>query len=288
MIRVVLIFTLISFCFPSKASTYFDVTITGEGAPIIFIPGLGCDGDVWQHTVEHMAAKYECHVFTLAGFAGTTPFDISKGFLPRIQNALVTYISDSLNQKPILIGHSLGGYLSLAISSANPDLIAKVVVVDSYPSMAKSQDVKIQEKEMYERADWMKSQLLAMTDSAFLAQQKYGVTTLVNSMDDQAKILAWSIASDRETFVQAMYEIMVGDLTKAIRHIKVPVLVLGSWYGGKDYGITKAQVKVTYEEQLKRIKDCKVLIADKARHFIMLDEPEWFLSSVQNFLAHEK
>lgn len=34
------------------------------------IPGLSSSGKVWDATVENWKSRFECHVFTLAGFAG--------------------------------------------------------------------------------------------------------------------------------------------------------------------------------------------------------------------------
>src|SRR5689334_20013832 len=48
----------------------FTVKVVGKGRPMILIPGLMCSGDVWDTTVEHYKSSYECHVLTLAGFAG--------------------------------------------------------------------------------------------------------------------------------------------------------------------------------------------------------------------------
>ena len=48
----------------------FAVTVTGSGRPMILIPGLSCGGNVWDGTVTHFKDRYECHVVTLAGFAG--------------------------------------------------------------------------------------------------------------------------------------------------------------------------------------------------------------------------
>ena len=48
----------------------FAVTVTGSGRPMVLIPGLACGGSVWDATVAHYKASYECHVVTLAGFAG--------------------------------------------------------------------------------------------------------------------------------------------------------------------------------------------------------------------------
>src|SRR5688572_1970248 len=52
----------------------FQVEVTGTGRPIVFIPGLGCPGEVWNETVAHLGEEdYQTHVLTLAGFAGTKP-----------------------------------------------------------------------------------------------------------------------------------------------------------------------------------------------------------------------
>jgi pimeloyl-ACP methyl ester carboxylesterase len=51
----------------------FDVKVSGKGQPIILIPGYSCSGEVWKETVAHLKNRYELHVLTLAGFAGTTP-----------------------------------------------------------------------------------------------------------------------------------------------------------------------------------------------------------------------
>src|SRR4051812_3944889 len=56
---------------PAPAHPEFTVTVTGHGPPILFIPGLSSPGSVWDHAVAHLASNHECHVLTLAGFAGT-------------------------------------------------------------------------------------------------------------------------------------------------------------------------------------------------------------------------
>ena len=51
--------------------TAFTAKVTGEGRPIIFIPGLACPGEMWDETVELLGDGIQAHVLTLAGFAGT-------------------------------------------------------------------------------------------------------------------------------------------------------------------------------------------------------------------------
>lgn len=59
--------------------TAFTVSVTGTGAgagaPVILIPGLASSGAVWDGTVQRFCAQRQCHVLTLAGFAGTPAVD---------------------------------------------------------------------------------------------------------------------------------------------------------------------------------------------------------------------
>ena len=48
----------------------FRFQVTGNGRPMILIPGLSCPGQVWDGTVARYKDRYEMHVLSLAGFAG--------------------------------------------------------------------------------------------------------------------------------------------------------------------------------------------------------------------------
>lgn len=42
--------------------TSFGVAVSGHGRPIIFLPGIGCPGSVWDDTVAHFGGSIEAHV----------------------------------------------------------------------------------------------------------------------------------------------------------------------------------------------------------------------------------
>ena len=67
----------------------FTVAVHGKGRPVIFIPGLGCPGDMWDATVEHLSGV-QSHVLTLAGFAGTKP--VKPPLAATVRKELVHYI----------------------------------------------------------------------------------------------------------------------------------------------------------------------------------------------------
>src|SRR5262245_53160887 len=114
---------------PAPATYAFDVQVSGSGPPMILVPGLSCDGRVWDATVAHYRERYQVHVLTLAGFGGVRPA-IGAPFLPRVRADLARYIRDRRLDHPVLVGHSLGGFLAFWLAATEPDLVGAVVAVD--------------------------------------------------------------------------------------------------------------------------------------------------------------
>ena len=81
----------------------FVVKVTGQGRPIIFIPGLSCAKAVWDGSVAHLKDRYECHVLTLAGFAGQPR--IEPPFLESVCKDLAKYIREHKLDHPVIVGH---------------------------------------------------------------------------------------------------------------------------------------------------------------------------------------
>ncbi|MDN6280496.1 MAG: alpha/beta fold hydrolase [Psychroflexus sp.] len=74
--------------------------------------------------------NHQCHILTLAGFNGQDPISSDKGYLPVIEEGINNYIQNELNQKPILIGHSLGGFLAMSLASDHSEMLDKIIIVD--------------------------------------------------------------------------------------------------------------------------------------------------------------
>src|SRR5450432_1331191 len=126
-----LMFTMVSAYCQQKS---FKVEVYGKGETVILIPGFACSGDVWQAIVDKLKAKYQLHVLTLAGFAGVPPIDTP--ILKTAKNDLIKYVTDNHLNKPVLIGHGMGAFLSLWVASEEPSLFSKILCVDGVPFMS--------------------------------------------------------------------------------------------------------------------------------------------------------
>ncbi len=266
----------------------FKSEISGLGDPIILIPGLACDGAVWDETVAELKTMYECHVLTLGGFNEEAPINLDRGFLPIVEEGIKSYIKENMDQKPILIGHSLGGFLSMSLASKHSEMLEKVIVVDSYPFMSAAYNPEATIESVKEQAEAMKNMLINTTDKVFAQQQKLTMGAMMKDPKHIEVATEWSINSSKATVAVAMFELMTTDLRAEVAGIEVPTLVIGSWYGGKDYGMTKESVKGNFETQFGKASNVTIKMAGTAKHFIMWDESSWFLEEVLTFTNNEQ
>lgn len=285
----ILIFTLliqsIALSQTSNNSYPFKIEIKGKGQPVVFIPGMASSSAVWNETVDSLKMKYQCHILTLAGFDNEKPMNLEKGFLPIMKEEIAKYIKNELKEKPILIGHSLGGFLALSIASAYPELFSKSIIVDSYPFGPLLYNPNATTSNTMPQAKQVKEMLLNATKSQFSAQQQAALKMMITDATTIQRTLKWTLVSDRATIAQATFELMTTDLRNNIENISIPILVLGSWYGLKNYGITKQAVATQFNTQFSKVANVTIKIAATAKHFIMLDDPDWFINSIVKFIA---
>jgi pimeloyl-ACP methyl ester carboxylesterase len=261
----------------------FAVKVVGKGRPMILIPGLMCSGDVWETTVEHYKDKFECHVLTLAGFAGQPP--IPGPFLEKVRQGIIDYIRDRKLVKPVVVGHSLGGYLAFALSAGEPGLVGPVVAVDGLPCLPAAFTDKLDTDQMKKQAELVRERMERSPREAYLAQCKALLKTWIKDKKKLEAAEKWAETSDQPTVARAMGELFGKDLRSDVGRIKSPVLLLGAW--SKDlegFGMSREVVAKRYEQQVAAIPRHKVTIAESANHFIMFDAPEWLFKEMDAFL----
>ena len=261
----------------------FKVEVTGHGQPMILIPGLSSSGEVWASTIARYKANYECHVLTLAGFAGQPP--VKAPFLEEVRRGLIEYIREKKLSKPVIVGHSLGGFMALWLASAEPDLVGPIIVVDGLPFMPAAMVPHATVETMRPQAEQMRKAIMAPQTPE--QRQQMQAMILKTMISDPAKIelaTKWGLASDPETVAQAMYEMFTTDLRSDLARIKTPALVIGTWIGLQQYA-TREQVEKVFRDQFARLPNYKFVMSEKGKHFVMFDDPETLFREMDNFLA---
>ncbi len=283
---ITLIFAALAVC--TQAAPSFKVDIHGNGKQaIIFIPGLTCPGAVWDETLANLKEKYTCHVLTLPGFAGQPAVKYDQ-YLLSLREEIIAYIKTKKLKKPIIVGHSLGGFLGLSIASAQPNLVSSMIIVDSLPFLGATQDPNATPETVRPMAQKMRDQMTNATPEQTKESQKYFLLGMVSNKEKMNIISQWGIESDANSVAQAMYELQTTDLRDDVAKIKSPTLILGAWVAYKQYGATRESTMKIFETQYARMSNKKIVLSDVGKHFLMYDDPQWFYDQVNGFLENPK
>lgn len=252
------------------------VTVKGDGPDVVLIPGWGCSGNVWDGTVETLSRSYRCHVVTLPGFAGQPPVD--GAFLQTRKEALATYLHSAGIKRPVLIGHSLGGLLSLQLLIDPTSDVAAAVIVDSVPAFASiHQELTAEQTQSY--AQQFRASLAQGTRDAFLAFCRQNLSMLVREEQNRARVFPWLEASDHATLIDGLVDVTATDVRGQLGEVRQPVLVVQAGYGP---GAVPAEVFARQYASLPQVRQVRI---DEAQHFVMLDQPEAFAAQIVPFLA---
>lgn len=272
----------------SHAETFegLDIKTDGKGAAVVFIPGLNSSSSVFNETCAAIKSNHQCHLLQLPGFAGLTPLPANdQDFLTNMRDRIEHYLQTKKMKNVTLVGHSLGGTLSLMIAQHSPDLVSKLVIVDSLPFYSAIQNPAATAELMKPQADQMRAMMLNQPLEDYL---KYGAQNLTSMSNNPARmntLIEWFKSSDRTTTTAAMYSMMITDLRKSIANIKAPTVVLGAWAAYKNFGATKESTKAIFTSQYAELKNIDIRLSEAGYHFLMWDDAAWVNQQILEVLA---
>lgn len=108
-------------------------TVQGEGPPVILIHGIGASRYDWAQLMPEMAdAGYQVIAPDLPGHGDShKPEDPGDYHIEAIYTRLFAWMESlEIDQPFMMVGHSLGGYLSLLHSARAPDQVRGLVLID--------------------------------------------------------------------------------------------------------------------------------------------------------------
>ena len=259
----------------SKSEYPFDVVKSSHGSKnIIFIPGFSCSGKVWSETLARYEKDHSCYTLTMAGFAGAAPRgEVTFNFWAR---GIAQYIKDNKIDKPIIIGHSMGGGLAMALAADHPALIGKIVVVDALPCLFAMMNPVFKSKENNDCSPMIK-QMTAIDDEQFRKMQMGMMPRLLADSTMLETVVDWSVKSDRKTFAGMYCDFSNTDLRERIKTITCPSLIM--------LEPSFKEVSAAVEAQYKNMKPANLQYANKGLHFIMYDDRDWYFKQLGDFLS---
>jgi pimeloyl-ACP methyl ester carboxylesterase len=247
--------------------------VYGRGRPVILLHGWLGSWGLWQETMGFLGRSYRTYALDFWGFGESG----KKRETYAVQDfvGLVNQFMEQLgiSQAP-LVGHSMGGTVSLALAIQYPQRVRKVVVVGSpivgsslaFPlKLAGNKGIAFLLFNMM----WAFRMGMRVVDPFICRDPRFPEMMDRDLSRTTVESFLLSIASLRRT-----------DLRPMLDKVKIPVLGI---YGDRDNIVHPRQ----WQPLQEGVPHAKVIHWEKAQHFVMLDKPQEFMESLKSFLDEE-
>lgn len=241
----------------------------GSGDPVILIHGFPMSHFVWKDFAPRLATNVTVYTPDLPGFGQSkilpSPFSIDD-----VANRLLEWIETKGIKKSVLVGHSLGGYVALAMIEKKPELFVGLGLFHS-TALADSAEKKESRTKVVEFVE--KNGALAFTSnfiSPLFADPTHPAISVVR------EIAVQSSAEAVIGFTQAMRDRPTREAV--LKKFERPILFIA---GGMDQGIPVETIK--HQAGACQYPDLHILSG--VAHMGMFEQPTEILDIMTAFVG---
>lgn len=240
----------------------------GSGPTLILIHGFPMNQQVWNDFAEKLSGNFQVVTLDLPGFGKSNalphPFSIKD-----VAAVVLQWILDKKYSRPVIAGHSLGGYVALALADLDIEIMWGMCLFHS-TALSDAEEKRQSRNKVLEFID--KQGVHAFT-SNFIGQlyadpQHSSITRVKNIAVQSSKQAVTG-------YTEAMRD--RPDLTGLLRRFPRPILFLA---GEKDPGIPAGSIR----QQAALCADADVAILPEVAHMGMFESEGVCLKKMIDFV----
>lgn len=113
-----------------------NVTIRGEGPPMVFVHGFGCDQNMWRLLAPHYAETHQCILLDLVGSGNSDSSAYDRAKYDTLQGHAddLCEVLAAVTQAPaVCVGHSVSAMIGMLANIRCPDQFLAQVMVGPSP-----------------------------------------------------------------------------------------------------------------------------------------------------------
>lgn len=238
---------------------------------LVLLHGFAEDHRIWSPQVAALGNEYSIHTPDLPGTGGMAfPTDTS---IEGLAEAVYRQLVEAGIEKPIVLGHSMGGYITLALVERHPDYVRAWGLIHSTSWADSAAKKEARQKsigiiEQYGGAAFLRQMIPALYSEQFRTQEPEHIERMIEryqSIPDNTLVAYYRAMMDRP------------DRSETLRRAKVPVLmVAGQHDTAVPYADSLQQAAVAELTYLTLLKN--------SAHMGMWEESEQLNQSIRNFV----
>ncbi len=223
--------------------------VTGTGPPVVMLHGLSGSTRWWSRNVDALAQRFRVYRVDLVGFGRSRG---QRFGLHTAAEILVAWLDQLAIERVHLVGHSMGGYVAADLAARFPERVDRLVLVDA----------------------------AAIPFNRTYLHDALGLVRALRHVpfNFYPVLAADAWLSGPLTLVQALREIVAGDLSAELAGIHAPVLVV---WGEHDTVIPPS----IGERLAATLPNAQWALIRGAGHNPMWDQPAVFNQLVADFLS---
>lgn len=247
--------------------------VYGRGKPVILLHGWLGSWGLWQETMAYLGAFYRTYAMDFWGFGESG----KKRETYAVQD-FVSLVNQFMEQLGIarapLVGHSMGGTVSLSLAMQYPERASKAVVVGS-PIVGSSLALPLK-LAGYRPIAFLLFNMMGL----FRASVRIASPFICRDPRFPAMMDRDLSRTTVESFLLSIASLRRTDLRPSLGQIKIPCLGI---YGAKDNIVHPLQ----WQPMQQGIRNVRIEHFPAAGHFPMLEEPADFSRRLKAFLDEE-
>lgn len=243
----------------------------GQGQPMIILHGLMGSSDNWLPQAKMLGEHYHVWVVDQRNH-GQSPHSTEFNYHV-LSNDILDFIQEHGIEKPVIIGHSMGGKAAMNFALAHPDKLEKLIIVDIAPKAYDVRHDHIVEGLKTVPIDSVQSRQEANDALApHISSEAVRQFLLKNLMRKPEGGFGWRI---NLPVIDQSLEMISGGLVNDGVFEKKTLFIRGS---KSDYILDDDR------EAMKKIFPNSTLVTMETGHWVQAEKPEEFVQVVLSFL----
>lgn len=250
--------------------TYLDAG-SPAAAPVVFLHGIGGAGRGFLPQLDHFRATHRPIAWDMPGYGGSTPLEIVS--IDTLTAALAGFLQELGLDRPVLVGHSIGGMLVQRLLALQPHAARAAVLAQTSAAFGSRDPAWAH--------DFIHARLGPLDAGQGMADLAAGLVAELAGDDPDPDGMA--LARDcfahtpDSTYRDTILALPGFDQRDALPRVAVPTLVLS---GTRDRNAPAPAM----ERMAARIPGAQYLALPGAGHLAHLEQPAAFNAAVHSFL----